>query len=389
VLGAGPAGATAAALLARRGHRVLVMEKEHFPRFHIGESLLPGGLDVLDRLGVEPHKDSFVFKRGAEFVCERSGRRRMFRFGAVLKGCAHHAWHVDRAGFDLALRDRALDAGAEVRHGVAAGRVRVEPDGVHVATPTGSERARFVVDATGQDRLLGRQAGSISMIRRFGAVSVFTHYHGVDDGALASLGPGNEVRILLLPGGWGWVIPLPGRRLSVGIVTKARARPGMLDELLLRGPTVQALVRGAERGPTRVERNFSYGNSAAVGPRRAAIGDAAGFLDPIFSSGVTLAMRGAELLADRLGPALDAGTEAAPDLLDGVVARMDRANRTFSALIDRFYNSRMRETFFLGDVEGMPMYDGVLTVLAGDVWRHDNPFQELLLRARQRTAAAR
>jgi flavin-dependent dehydrogenase len=138
-----------------------------------------------------------------------------------------------------------------------------------------------------------------------------------------------------------------------------------------------------------VNRNFSYDNVAPAGARHAAVGDAAGFLDPIFSSGVTLAMRGAELLADRLGPALDAGTEAAPDLADALRAPMDRANRTFRALIDRFYNTRMRETFFLGDVRGMPMYQGVLSVLAGDVWRHDNPFQELLLRSRQRTASAR
>jgi 2-polyprenyl-6-methoxyphenol hydroxylase-like FAD-dependent oxidoreductase len=118
-----------------------------------------------------------------------------------------------------------------------------------------------------------------------------------------------------------------------------------------------------------------------VGPRFAAIGDAACFLDPVFSSGVTLALRSAEALADVLGPALDAGTEAAPDLLAGHQAHMDRGYRTFAGLIDRFYNSGFARTVFLGDATDMPMHAGVMTVLAGDVWREDNPFQELLLRS--------
>jgi flavin-dependent dehydrogenase len=236
---------------------------------------------------------------------------------------------------------------------------------------------------------VGRLTGSITNIDRFSAVSVFTHYDGASDEAMAELGPGNEVRILLVPDGWGWVIPLPGRRLSVGVVSKQRLTPDALDTGILAGALLRRLTRGAERGPTRVNRNFSYSNDAPTGPRYAAVGDAAGFLDPIFSSGVTLAMRGAELLADRLGPALDAGTEATPGLLDEQIAPMDRANRTFSALIDRFYNTRMRESFFLGDVSGMPMYRGVLSVLAGDVWREDNPFQELLLRPRRRVAPAK
>ena len=109
VLGeAGPADSTAATLLAQRGHRVLMLEKERFPRFHIGESLLPAGLPILDRLGVEPCKSTFIFKRGAEFVCEQSDRRQMFRFGDVLEGCAEHAWHVERSLFDLALRDALI-----------------------------------------------------------------------------------------------------------------------------------------------------------------------------------------------------------------------------------------------------------------------------------------
>ena len=117
VVGAGPAGSTAAALLAKAGWSVVVLERETFPRFHIGESLLPACMPVLERLGIEPDIGTHVFKRGAEFVCEESERAQCFAFSEALDGCPPHAWHVDRALFDTRLRDAALEAGADVRHG--------------------------------------------------------------------------------------------------------------------------------------------------------------------------------------------------------------------------------------------------------------------------------
>jgi flavin-dependent dehydrogenase len=181
--------------------------------------------------------------------------------------------------------------------------------------------------------------------------------------------------------GWGWIIPLPGRRLSLGVVSQKRLAPEDLDGGLLKGPLARRWTAGAARLATRVVSNFSYRNSAPAGVRFAAIGDAACFLDPLFSSGVTLAMQGAEALADRLGPALEEGREAAPDLMALPCAHMDRGFRTFEALIDRFYNTRFATTVFLGDTEDRPMRQGVISVLAGDVFRQDNSFQELLLRA--------
>jgi len=182
------------------------------------------------------------------------------------------------------------------------------------------------------------------------------------------------------------LIPLPGRRLSVGLVCRGKVRPEVLDEGLLSGPLCRRWTAGARRLATHVARNFSYRNSAPHGPRYAAVGDAAGFLDPVFSSGVTLAMRGAEQLADALGPALDEGREGSPTLHAEYRPSMDRALRSFSALLDRFYHTRFADTVLLGPVAHNSMRRGVMSVLAGDVWRDDNPFQELLLKARPRAS---
>jgi flavin-dependent dehydrogenase len=386
VVGAGPAGSTAAGLLAQRGHRVLVLERDEFPRFHIGESLLPAGLEVLTRLGVETHPDTFVFKRGAEFVSPEGERARAFRFDEALPGCPASAWHVERSLFDARLRDRAAALGAAVRHGETVTSVEVEEDRVQVRMAGRAHplAARYLVDATGQDRLLARQTGSVRPYKRFGAVAHFTHFEGIGDEAVAEIGPGNEIRILLRPEGWGWIIPLPRRRLSVGLVSKHPLTREAFEAGLLASALVRRWTAGAERHETRAIQNFSYRNAESAGPRFCSVGDAACFLDPVFSSGVTLALRGAEQLADTLGPALDAGTEGAPDLQSVPQEHMDRAYRTFAALIDRFYNTRFASTVFLGDHVDQPMYRGVISVLAGDVWRRDNPFQEMLLQARSR-----
>ena len=383
VAGAGPAGSAAAALLAEAGHRVLVLEKETFPRFRIGESLLPACLPVLDRLGVEPDPSTFVFKRGAEFVCEQTGRTHVFAFDEALPGVPNHAWHVERPLFDTLLRDRAAALGAEVRHGETVVDVELGTEHVRVRTTTGTEDCRFFVDATGQTRLLARRLGSVRHLDLFGTSAAFTHYEGLGPAYAEVFGERFDIRIMIRPEGWGWIIPLPARRLSVGLVSRGKVSAEDLERGLLSGPLVTRLTAGARRLETRIVGNFSYENTAPHGARYATVGDAASFLDPVFSTGVTLALRGAQGLAQVLGPALEAGAEDRADLLDEHGRSMNRAYRTFAALIERFYHSNFVDSFFL---RGMPDYDmrrGVMSVLAGDVWRTGNPFQEMLLSGRR------
>jgi len=386
VIGAGPAGATCAGLLAEGGHRVLVLEKERFPRFKIGESLLPACLPVLARLGIEPDPGTFVYKRGARFVCEATGREQAFGFDEALPGCASHAWHVERSKFDAALRDRARALGAEVEHGEAVVDAGVEAGQAWARTRAGRFAARYLVDASGQSRLLARRADSAVPYDCFGNTAVFTHYEGLGREAVEELGPDFDIRIMLCSQGWGWIIPLPDGRLSVGLVSKGKITAAELESRLLRGPLVTRLVAGATRLATRVVGNFSYKNTQPAAARCAAIGDAACFLDPVFSSGVTLALRDAEGLADALMPALADGGEADPGLLAGHHGAMGRAYATFAALIERFYNSHFAESVFLSGAPGTELRRGVMSVLAGDVWRTGNPFQDLLLSARRRDA---
>jgi flavin-dependent dehydrogenase len=274
-----------------------------------------------------------------------------------------------------------------VRHGETVLETGVGARGVWVRSAEQRISARFLIDATGQGRLTARRSGSVRPFERFGRAAVFTHFEGLSRAALDELAPSFDVRIVLRQDGWGWVIPLPGARLSVGLVGKQHVTADTLQRGLLAGPLVSRLTHGAKRLATRTVDNFSYANTEPVGPRFATVGDASSFLDPVFSSGVTLALRGAEGLADVLATALDEGTEAAPDLLAQHVAAQQRALNTFAALIGRFYDGHFLRSLFLGESLGFELRRGVLSVLAGDVWRQGNPFQDLLLAARRTEGA--
>jgi flavin-dependent dehydrogenase len=381
-MGAGPGGSASAALLAKLGHRVLLLDKQMFPRFQIGESLLPVCLPVLAKLGAEPHPDTHVYKRGAAFVSEELNQNRIFDFSRALPGCPPHAWQVDRSGFDKQLRDAAENAGAEVLHGVQVTRAAFSASHVNVETEGRSYSARYLVDATGQGRMLARQFDSADSYPGFGHGAAFSHYEGLSDEALEEIGPGNDIRVMIVPNGWGWVIPLARRRLSVGLVTRRHGVAEELERYITDSPLIQRWIRGTTRHPGRVVQNFSYKNSKPHGQRFTCVGDAACFLDPVFSSGVSLALVGADRMAALLHPALSEQREDAADLMVPLSASMQRGYDTFSAIIHRFYHTHFIKHFIFGNTSEESIERGVVTVLAGDVWRDDNHFQNMLLGSR-------
>lgn len=385
IAGAGPAGSTAANLLAAQGHAVLVIEKEVFPRFHVGESLLPCDLPIFERLGFAPTRTEYVHKAGAFFHDEAKGQCAEYRFVDGLPDTPTYAWQVDRATFDHALMDLAESRGAEVRYGARVNAVELDDDGVTVRYDNQTLRARFFIDATGQDAFLGRRVRAIEPIKGFGIVASFTRIDEVSADVHAELLETGNVHILFFEDGWGWIIPLTDRRASMGVVTqRSGLGPEHLKTVIAASPLMSRVARGAKMQPPGLTRNFAYVNRAAHSPRVACIGDASAFLDPVFSSGLSLAMIGAEKVADALGPALREGTEASIDPFAKIQAEMKGAYDVFGTLIKSFYEHTIfRKVVFDRDPD-LQLRAGLISILAGDVFRSDNAFQNMLMASRRR-----
>jgi flavin-dependent dehydrogenase len=388
VIGGGPAGSTAANLLAQAGVSVLVIEREVFPRFHIGESLLPCDLAVFRRLGFDPAAAGFLYKAGAEFLDERIGGHREYVFADALAGTPDHAYQVERATFDHLLLRRAEEAGARVHQGERATDVAFGEDGVTVSTDRASYRARYVIDATGQDAMLGRRAHTTRQLLDFGLAATFGHFEDLDpeiDRELCETARGN-IKVIFVDDGWCWAIPLGRRRISVGLVTRRRGlQREWLDRAIAASPFLTRVLRGARRVRTPgLLASFSFHNQKQHGPRWACAGDAACFLDPVFSSGVSLGMVGAAHLVDALVPALRESRENDPALLDDHARHIGHAYNVFATLIHSFYHTSLLRGLFFSPEQDPILRKGLTTVLAGDVWRDDNPFQEKLMASQRR-----
>lgn len=395
VIGGGPAGSCASNLLAQAGVDTVVLEREHFPRFHIGESLLPFELAVLGRLGVDLDHDldrgPFLRKRGAVFLDERTGRRTSFSFDEGLPGTPDHAHQVERSKFDHTLLLAARKAGADVREGfeVTAFEIGAEQIEVEVRErETGNTtrlRARYLVDATGQQALLARTNKTVEPYRDFGRAAVFRHFRGLSPEVVTELHERGDIVVKLIADGWMWLIPLASGDLSVGLVkAKGKVEPALLDQEIAESPLIQRLTVGAAASEPTLIGNYSYRNTRPYGSRFACIGDASAFLDPVFSSGVSLALAGGERLADILAPALAESREADPDLMVPLSEHMSVAYEAFSRFIQRFYNTKLIDNVLLAEQHPSQTFrSGVISVLAADVWRDDNPFQQMLMSARR------
>ncbi|WP_028622174.1 NAD(P)/FAD-dependent oxidoreductase [Pseudomonas sp. Ant30-3] len=383
VIGAGPSGAIAAALLKRKGHDVLVIERQHFPRFSIGESLLSHCLDFVEEAGMleAVNAAGFQLKTGAAFAWGE--QYSAFDFGDTFSNGKPTTFQVLRADFDKLLADQAALQGVEIRYGEAIVSVDIgqaKPQ-LGVMREDGSEyriEADFMLDASGYGRglprLLDLEAPSNFPVRQ----AVFTH---VEDHIDHPTFDRTKILVTTHPTQrdvWFWTIPFSDGRCSVGVVAAAEHFEGRSDNLddCLRGfiaetPSLSGVLENAVWDtPARTIGGYSANVKTLHGPGFALLGNAAEFLDPVFSSGVTIAMRSASMAAGVLnrqlqGENVDWQTEFAEPLKRGV--------DTFRCYVEGWYAGTFQDVIYHagGSAEIRRM---ISSILAGYAWDERNPF---------------
>jgi flavin-dependent dehydrogenase len=391
VIGGGPAGTTFGSLMKMRGWNVALLEKDRHPRFHIGESLLPMNLPILERLGVlDRVKAIGVPKLGADFTVANSGApHQTFHFREALGDSPPHAFEVRRSEFDHVLLENSRQLGVHVREGMCVTAVERDSTGqflVEARDESGEFHrweSRFLLDASGRDTFFAKANGWKHRNPRHASAAVFSHFKGVQRRPGEDAG---NISIYWFEHGWIWMIPLRDGAMSIGAVSlpeHLKTRRGSLDEFLL--DTLHGLqeirerMQGAELlMPAQATGNYTYLSSQMSGPGYLIVGDAFAFIDPVFSSGVYLAMDSAER-----------GTLVAEAWLQGSRYAFWQASRqyrketrraisTFSWFIYRFTSPAM--SFLMSNPRNvLKVVQAVISMLAGDVYANPEVRRRLLV----------
>ncbi len=379
VIGGGPAGTTAAALLAEQGWRVTLLEKDQHPRFHIGESLLPANLPILQRLGVlEAVRRIAVHKPGADFTGP-DGNTQAFAFSRALGNTPDHAFQVRRSEFDALLLDNCRSRGVDVRQRCLVTGVKRAGDAWQVdyqvdqadGSPAADDlQARLVVDASGRDCLVGRLRGWRRRSQRHASAAVFGHFRNVQPrpGELAG-----NISVYWFKGGWIWMIPLTDEVMSVGAVcwpgTLQRRNTDLhnfLFEVLAGVPDAAARVRQAQAvSPVHATGNYSYRCTRMYDDGILLVGDAYAFIDPVFSSGVYLAMHSAMAALQPAQAWLQHDPAAFRRSARVYGRRVNRKLKGFAWFIYRFTTPTMRD-MFKAPRNDWQVEQAVISMLAGD-----------------------
>jgi flavin-dependent dehydrogenase len=378
VAGGGPAGSSSAISLAQLGHSVVLFERETFPRFHIGESLLSTANDAFAALGVTKKIEAACFpeKWGARLYRHDGQSGRYVDFTGVREVNRPQTYQVCRQEFDRILLERAREVGVEIREGCHVTACEFAPDAaiLDVASradgSAGRVHVRTIVDATGRGGLLARKFNLRTEEPLLANIAIFSHYTNVP--RLEGPRPDDIRLIARSDAGWFWLIPISKEMTSVGVVlpkllyrSLANGSPEeTLDSAISDTPIVAELMREARREwPVRVEKDFSYSASRYAGHRWILAGDAGSFLDPVFSTGVSIAMESGIEAAAELHRAL-----ARNDFSEVSFAAFSRRQRkrfqAFRRFVVGFYTPQFRDVFFSPQPPKL-IFRSVVTVLAG------------------------
>jgi flavin-dependent dehydrogenase len=383
IVGGGPAGSAAAAVLARAGRSALVLEAAQFPRFHVGESIVPAATGLWKSIGLwdKLQATSFARKGGADFLIADGSAEQKFWFARFLDESYHRVLQVDRAEFDRIALNHARDCGAEVRQGCRVTDVAFLKPGVEVTWKDESgesrtERAKVLLDCSGMKCFLAKKLGARKPIAGMTKVAIFAHYENVrlPEGERAG-----NTEIVAASDCWFWLIPMtiePGGRntTSVGVVVDRSVRDSwggepldLMERLFQASSVVRERLAPAKRlTPAHVEADFSYRCDPAFGDSWSMIGDAAAFLDPIFSTGFFLSQRHAVQAAGAVVKALLTRDRVRASDLAGPARTLFQSVDTYTRFVRAFYTQPWYDVF-LSDQESPRIRKAVVRVLAGDV----------------------
>jgi flavin-dependent dehydrogenase len=379
VAGGGPAGSTAASWLARAGHHVIVFERDRLPRFHIGESLLASVNDVLEAIGADAavRAANFPEKWGGSFMSADGRIDRYADFSDAPGVRRPQTWQVPREKFDDLLLRHASASGADVRerHRIldaefAPGGVTATVQPLENGTGPITVRARALIDASGRGSLLSRKFNLRVDEPRLANVAVFSHYSGVPRRTDRRRG---DIRIVARGDlSWFWMIPISEELMSVGVVLPRRAfqafqgmePAAILERAIAETPAVARLLADARREwLVRVEKDFSFGSRAYAGDRWILVGDAGSFLDPVFSTGVAVALEsgleGAQAVAEGL-----TANDLSVRRFNRFASRQRRRYLSFRRFVLGFYTPEFRDLFFNPKPPGR-MFRSLVSVFAG------------------------
>ncbi len=382
IMGGGPAGSTISSLLSESGWDVVLLDKDHHPRFHIGESLLPMSLPIFDKLGVRDKVEEIgIVKRGAEFVSQyHNGSAVTYYFQGARDKTNPYAFQVRRSEFDQILLNNSKEKGTRVFEGVRVTNIDLNSSDMPLVTAKSEDgstqewKTRYVVDATGRDSILAKQLGTRKNNRRHNSSAIYSHFENAE--RLQGDDEGN-ISIYWFDEGWFWMIPLKDGTMSVGAV----CRPGYLqnikdldqylwDTVALSPDVTKRLQNARMTMKTRATGNYSYYSDQLVGKDYIMIGDAFAFIDPIFSSGVHLAMTSAIHAIDVIEATLK-GNSQLPRIQKEYKSKSTRSLNTLSWFIYRMTQPALRN-LFMNPRNVFGIEEEILSMLAGDLYRKNS-----------------